>query len=240
MSDFDEVLERLLVDPAFAERLAGDPDGALAGYRLSSEEAALLRTRGPAVPGGVDSGVERRTSKSSLFGLLSSLTAGGEASSGGAPGGGSGGGPVAAPEQGLAPAPEQGLAPAPEQGLAPAPEQGLVAGTGAQGYSAPGDGYHTHIDADGDGHWDGYVYRDRADGGADVFVDADHDGRADFVGHDFDRDGLIDEAVTDSDRDGRPDARWFDDDHDGWLDRSVPEPTRSPGSSGTGDAGQRD
>jgi hypothetical protein len=45
MSDFDEVLERLVGDPAFASALAADPGRALAGYRLSDDEVALLHTQ---------------------------------------------------------------------------------------------------------------------------------------------------------------------------------------------------
>ena len=45
MSDFERVLERLLVDPAFKAALAADPDRALAGYALAPGGA---RDAGPA------------------------------------------------------------------------------------------------------------------------------------------------------------------------------------------------
>jgi hypothetical protein len=71
MSDFDEVLERLVGDPGFASALAADPGRVLAGYRLSDDEVALLRTQ----LGGdsTDHVVEIRTNQSSAFGLLGSL-----------------------------------------------------------------------------------------------------------------------------------------------------------------------
>ncbi|MFF5226294.1 hypothetical protein [Dactylosporangium sp. NPDC000521] len=75
MSDFDDVLERLLTDPGFQARLAADPAGALAGYRLSDDELELLQAQ----VGGGDVGqsrVEQRTSKASVFGLFSSIGSG--------------------------------------------------------------------------------------------------------------------------------------------------------------------
>ena len=44
MSDFDDVLERLLTEPAFAAALADDPDLALAGYRLDRTVRRRHRT----------------------------------------------------------------------------------------------------------------------------------------------------------------------------------------------------
>src|SRR5689334_3450997 len=72
MSDFDTVLERLLVDPGFKAHLAANPDGALAGYRLTDDERDLLRAQVTGDTGG-NQQVEQRTSKASLFGLLSPL-----------------------------------------------------------------------------------------------------------------------------------------------------------------------
>ena len=72
MSDFDAVLERLLVDPAFKAALATDPAGALAGYRLSADELALLGSQ-LSTGDGENRTVETRSSKSSMFGLLGSL-----------------------------------------------------------------------------------------------------------------------------------------------------------------------
>ncbi|MDG6104792.1 hypothetical protein Daura_05425 [Dactylosporangium aurantiacum] len=95
MSDFDDVLERLLTDPGFQARLAADPAGALAGYDLSADELELLQAQ----VGGGDTGqsrVEQRTSKASMFGLLSSIGSGlGDVVHGHGPGGlGGTGGPA--------------------------------------------------------------------------------------------------------------------------------------------------
>ncbi|MBX6356679.1 MAG: hypothetical protein IRZ05_12585, partial [Micromonosporaceae bacterium] len=90
MSDLDSVLERLLTDPSFARALAADPASALAGYRLTPEEVALLSSQVSADP-GEQHAVETRDTKSGLFGLLAPL-AGLAAGSGGGgvPGGGGG------------------------------------------------------------------------------------------------------------------------------------------------------
>jgi hypothetical protein len=72
MSDFDAVLERLLVDPAFKVALARDPSAALAGYRLSADELELLGAQ-LSMGDGEARTVETRSSKSSMFGLLGSL-----------------------------------------------------------------------------------------------------------------------------------------------------------------------
>lgn len=85
MTDFDEVLERLLVDPAFKVALAADPAAALAGYRLSADELELLGSQ-LSIGDGDDRTVETRSSKSSIFGLLGPL--------GGLAGGGGGGHPA--------------------------------------------------------------------------------------------------------------------------------------------------
>jgi hypothetical protein len=74
MSDFDEVLERLLGDPAFKARLAADPQGALAGYHLNPDELDILRSQiGEA---GGQTHVEQRTSKASMFGVFSAIGSG--------------------------------------------------------------------------------------------------------------------------------------------------------------------
>src|SRR5204863_9481623 len=44
MTDFDAALERLLTDDGFKAALAADPARALAGYRLTPDEAELLST----------------------------------------------------------------------------------------------------------------------------------------------------------------------------------------------------
>jgi hypothetical protein len=83
------------------------------------------------------------------------------------------------------------------------------------------DGYRTRVDTDGDGDWDRHTLHGRADGGVDILVDADRDGRTDFVGHDLDADGLVDISEYDMNRDGFFEKRMYDDDGDGWMDRTV-------------------
>ncbi|MEE6257166.1 hypothetical protein [Plantactinospora sonchi] len=93
------------------------------------------------------------------------------------------------------------------------------------------EGYRTRVDVDGDGEWDRHSLRGRADGGVDILVDADRDGRTDFVGHDLDADGLVDISEYDRDRDGFFEDRMYDDDGDGWMDRVVrAEPPSDSGS----------
>src|SRR5687767_4586296 len=73
MSDFDTVLERLLAEPGFKAQLAADPQRALAGYHLAPDEVALLQAQVSDDAGTSERTVELRTSKASLFGLLSPL-----------------------------------------------------------------------------------------------------------------------------------------------------------------------
>ncbi|MFG1602733.1 hypothetical protein [Actinoplanes sp. NPDC049265] len=306
MSDFDDVLERLLTDPSFAAALAADPDAALAGYRLDAGEIDLLRSQVSGDAGRAAAAVEGRTTKSSTFGLFSSLgdfsafgSAAGAAAhhigevaaptgsalgaasadgalgvapasgafgaasahgvlgdapvggSGGAlgvasahgvlgdaPVGGSGGALGAASAHGvLGDAPGHGLDDLPARaGFGDAPRAGL--GDAAPpahaeplhratapmqgGGSAKGVGdYHNRVDADGDGHWDKATYSAREDGGVDIMVDVNHDGKVDFIGRDLDRDWKVDEATIDRDRDGVFEKTMYDDNNDGWLDRTV-------------------
>jgi hypothetical protein len=93
-----------------------------------------------------------------------------------------------------------------------------------------GHEYVTRVDADGDGHWDQFTTIDRGSRGVDLAVDRNHDGRVDWVGHDFDRDGLIDEASVDHDYDGTLETRWVDQNGDGWLD--VRRPWEDGGAGG--------
>lgn len=207
MPNFDDALERLITDPAFAAALAADPDRALAGYTLSPDEAVLLRSQVASGPGdGVQSRVEARTSQSSLFGLFqmdgfgdapSAVGGFGAAPTGGAPTG------FSLTGHGV----EAGF------GAAPPAEQGLGGGPGVP------DGYRTRVDADGDGTWDVHRVQGRADGGVEILVDRDGDGRADFIGHDVDADGIVEHADYDVDRDGTLDERLTDTDGDGWLNR---------------------
>jgi hypothetical protein len=243
MSDFDDVLERLLTDPPFAAELASDPDLALAPYRLDAGEAELLRSQVVGDTAADVAKVETRTNKSSTFGLLAPFAAmGGVVDSfghsladpghtsgfGSAPPdawGSGGGAPAAHSALGEAPSAHQGLGDAaPHQGLGNAPQQGL--GEPSLGHAHPEDvalpqGYHPHVDVDGDGHWDHATYRADPDGGADILVDKNHDGKADFIGHDTDLDGKVDYADYDKNHDGVFEKRMYDDDNDGWLDRTV-------------------
>jgi hypothetical protein len=281
MSDFDEVLERLVGEPQFAAALAADPQRALAGYRLSDDEVALLHTQvgGEAA---AEHGVEARLNQSSTFGMLSPLVGmfgGGGGGGGGLSGigdqpgnsglgpatGGSGGSGGSGGAHGFGPAGEARLGQAPVDaygsetyaaslGRDPAEPGGLAglddrigegllaADTGDTGLGAappqdgagrgdapqeppaalaPPEGYRTRVDVDGDGEWDRHVAVGRADGGVDIYVDADGDGRVDFVGHDDDADRRVDSAQYDKDGDGYFEKRMYDDDGDGWMDRTV-------------------
>ncbi|GIG85955.1 hypothetical protein [Plantactinospora endophytica] len=312
MSDFDDVLERLVTDPAFGAALAADPVNALAGYRLDADELALLQLQIGGDTAG-QHGVETRANQSSLFGMFAPLAglagalpgvgevttpglgpapAGGlgAAAPGAVQGFGAAAGPggevpplaevpgcaapvgpgasvapvggltglgdeigreigsatdsaLAQPTGGLAGAladPDAGLAaalanaetgfgsapgtaPAAEVGFGPAPEVGFGPAEPPPGDAEPAvpDGYRTRVDADGDGDWDRHTLQGRADGGVDILVDHDRDGRTDFVGHDLDADGLVDISEYDKNRDGFFEKRMYDDDGDGWMDRTV-------------------
>jgi hypothetical protein len=286
VSDFDDVLERLLTDAVFKARLAADPGGALAGYRLSSDEIDLLRSQLSADEGGQHS-VEQRTSKASLFGLLGGFGGGfgglhdAAAHAGGATDGGSAGmgdamprhlapgqggeGPLGrnllghqmpsedAPTAHWQPDPpnqsgqygqsglgsadqsgQSGLSSADQSGQSGigssdqygqsglgSADPGVAQPTGGGGPAPVGD-YQARVDVDGDGKWDAHTYQARDDGGVDIVVDSNHDGRADFIGVDHDRDGLIDESYVDHDHDGVADAHYVDDNGDGWLDHKAP------------------
>ncbi|MCU1589949.1 MAG: hypothetical protein JWP11_1205 [Frankiales bacterium] len=76
MADIDEVLERLVTDAAFRDRLGSDPAAALAAYDLSTDDLQLLASSLDDSE-GQQHGVEQRTSKSAVVGLLASLTGGG-------------------------------------------------------------------------------------------------------------------------------------------------------------------
>ncbi len=245
MSDFDDVLERLIGEPGFRTALAADPAGALAGYQLSADELDLLGSQLSADAGGAGP-VEARTSKASLAGLLGPLVG----LIGEAPGGhhliGAG-----HPQQGLTELPaDQGLSDTgpdsglsdvtPDQGLhdGGAPDQGLHDGAVDQGlsqvqperpsFAVSGDhapvGYHPHIDADGDGRWDHYTAVQHADGSVDISVDRNHDGVVDFVGHDRNHDGLVESADYDENFNGTYETHLRDVNSDGWLDVRTVDP----------------
>jgi hypothetical protein len=246
MSDFDTVLERLLVDPSFQARLADDPNAALAGYALTDDERELLRAQVTGDTGG-NQQVEQRTSKASLFGLLSPMAGVGglgdaAAHAANSP---SGHGLGQAPGvQGLSGGHQHGIsahdlhqsldqAPKGGGGLPADDERGALLGRNLQDFGhdpagrgglgpAPIDDYRTRVDVEGDGKWDAHTYAARQDGGVDIVVDANRDGNAEFVGVDHDRDGLIDESFVDYNSDGQIDAHYVDVNKDGWLDKKVP------------------
>jgi hypothetical protein len=56
MSDFDDVMERIVVEPEFARALSRDPARALRGYALSAAEQRLLATQVSPDPAGGTSG----------------------------------------------------------------------------------------------------------------------------------------------------------------------------------------
>jgi hypothetical protein len=259
MGDFDTVLERLLVDEPFRAALAADPDRALAGYALDAGEIGLLRSQVSA-DGGGQRAVETRTSKSSLFGMLGSLTGIAE-SAGGSPGmmppqppgggtehmgqiGRSLGEFGAAPGHGSLGVAAQGhgslvdmtgqtgqlrqagFGPGGHEALGPAGDGTFGAATGGHGSLAPsGDhtpvGYHPHIDADGDHHWDHYTAVQHSDGSVDIQEDRNHDGRIDFIGHDRNHDGRVESADYDENFNGTFETHMRDVNGDGWLDTRV-------------------
>jgi len=161
---------------------------------------------------------------------------------GDAPGGGGGGGGSAheqwppAGHSGFGSAPDRdggdgaGGLPAPSQEIGDASRNGFGEAPGKTGlgeairnaeHLAPPKGYHPHIDANGDGHWDKATFIGTKGDGVEILVDVNHDGHADFVGHDTNGDGLVDYADYDKDDNGVFEKRMYDDNGDGWLDRTV-------------------
>ncbi len=277
-SDFDDVLERLLGEPQFRTALATDPAAALSGYHLSADELELLSAQLTGDAGSLG-GVENRTSKASLAGLLGPLISliGEGAGAGGHAGLSLAGQHSAGQHPGIHPAgQQQGLTQLPadqgitqtggadqgitevtpadqgltdgvpaNQGLTVVDNGGGVPGTGgaplqhsasadalqSDGVPAPlpGDhapvGYHPHIDADGDGHWDQYSAVQHADGSVDIYVDRNHDGVVDFVGHDQNHDGRVESADYDEDFNGSYETHMRDTNGDGWLDTRRVDPS---------------
>jgi len=77
MADIDIVLERLVTEPQFRTALAKDPAGALAAYDLNEQDLQLLAGSLDEGDDDAQRGVEQRTSKSAVVGLLASLAGGG-------------------------------------------------------------------------------------------------------------------------------------------------------------------
>ena len=132
MAGIDEVLERLLTDAQFARDLAQDPASALAGYELTADDLTLLSTQVSFDPGAL-SLVEERISKSSFFGLLTTITGGlggGESQLPGLPmSPGAGGGEVQIPGLPMSP----GI-------VAPVDLEEVIGPTDSEGIVAPVDG----------------------------------------------------------------------------------------------------
>jgi hypothetical protein len=263
MSDFDAALERLVSDPEFRDALAADPQRALAGYRLSPDELEVLTSQVDTGSGGGQRHVEQRTSKASLFGLLSPMSGasgflsddsgasfGAEPRSGasfgadGQSGASFGAEPDAGASFGAEPhsgasfgtddyQPRHGT---PSLGAAMGRAGDFMSDGGVEElvYDSSGQEYHTRVDADGDGRWDEFTTIDRGARGVDLAVDRNHDGRVDWIGHDVDRDGLIDEASVDHDHDGTLETRWVDQNGDGWLDARRPWDEPGPAEGGSG------
>lgn len=211
MSDFDEVLERLLTDPGFPVALRANADAALAGYQLSDEERELLGAQVD-LSAGEERTVDMRVSKSGIMGMVGPVVSAlgmsvvSDASGTlGTTGGGGGVLDAGGPQQTL-----DVLAPHQIMDDGSAPVEAV--------------GYHTRVDVNGDGVWDSYRAFERPDGGVDIHVDLNHDGVDDFVGHDLNRDGLVDSADYDTNFDATLDTRMFDDNGDGWMDRGEPIP----------------
>jgi len=241
MSDFDDVMERLVMEPAFAAALASDPERALVGYHLTPDERTLLHSQVDASAGPAQRSVETRANQSSMFGLLGTAGAVGHELFGSAAAPShSGFGASGFGASGLGPAQADGVAgfgPAADgvSGFGPADGGGSGGGIGVSmvGTAAGGDvlepvghphlpaGYDTVVDADADGRWDAHTVVAGQHGGADIRVDLDQDGRVDFVGHDQDLDGRIDSADIDRDGDGFAERTMTDVDGDGWLDRTT-------------------
>ncbi|HZN19573.1 MAG TPA: hypothetical protein VFB84_15550 [Micromonosporaceae bacterium] len=140
MSDFDAVLERLLMDPAFAVALAADRSAALSGYHLAPDEIALLSAQLSGDQGGQHS-VEARESKASVFGLLAPLA---EASGFGAAarGGPGPGGPVGQGEHsGTGPVGQGGRSGLSAGGFGAGPGSTASAGLGAGPWAAGSEGF---------------------------------------------------------------------------------------------------
>jgi hypothetical protein len=244
MSDFDEVLERLVTDPGFQAALRANPGAALRGYQLDAQEWALLHEQVD-LGDATDRTVEMRISKSGVFGMVGPVvSAFGMSGADGTPVFGRADPPTGStPVFGLAQESDDGVT----QTLGEAGSQtqsepvlGVVDASGPPVPSGgtPATGYHTWVDAAGDGQGDAYVAVERGDGGVDILVDQDGDGAVDFVGHDYDRDGLVDEADYDTDHDGYIDTRMQDLNGDGWLDRRVPYQSDGQGTLGTAGPGK--
>jgi hypothetical protein len=70
VSDIDEVLERLDREGSFREALRRNPQAALAGYDLTTDDLRVLAGHETGGDGGRERALEQRLGKSALFTLL--------------------------------------------------------------------------------------------------------------------------------------------------------------------------
>jgi hypothetical protein len=226
MSDFDDVLERLLTDAAFKAALAADPVRALTGYDLADDERDLLSAQVSTDTGG-DRRVEARTTKAGLFGLLSPLTGGfGDGGIGTATGhaAATAAGHVAQ-VSGLTPGPGgvAGLVtPAPDLGhlVTPADDLShLVTPVPAGGPGPLGGGVTALPGHESLAPAPGYVAPAPPPVDYHPHVDVDGDGRWDQYRVQTRSDGGLD-LTADMDHDGRVDFVGHDDNRDGLIDRA--------------------
>jgi hypothetical protein len=244
MSDFDDVLERLLNDPGFKAALAADPQRALFGYRLDPEERELLGVQFVAGEGG-ERTVEIRTNKSGVVGLVGPVAAAlGVAVSGAsnATAGASVGGATPTGSQAFGAAPgTSSFGHVAQQGVEtfgfhdPSTEGTESLGSVGGETSGAGSGTQSFGAASGDGVSFGNApaeateYRTRVDVDGDGSWDPHTvyerpDGGVDIVA-DIDNDGRVDFVGHDDDRDGLVDSADFDSDGDGVLDTRMHDDT---------------
>jgi len=249
MSDFDDVLERLIGDPGFRAALAADPGGTLSRYDLSADERDLLHSQYSADPGGYG-GMEERASKASLFGLIGPLAGmtglSGTPLSGHELAGGvqAGAGHLASGDPG--PVADQGLVPVGGSGAG----QGLypVDGGAQQGLDPVGGAADSGLYPVGTGDAASGLYPVGTGGDADSgltdlgdhtpvdyhpHIDADGDGRWDqytAVQHadgsvdisvDRNHDGMVDFIGHDRDGDGLVDSADYDEDFNGTFETHL-------------------
>jgi hypothetical protein len=72
MPGIEDVLERLVTDPAFRALLRTDPGSALTGYTLTAEDLSLL-ARQVGTADGATNPVEQRTARAGFFGLYAQV-----------------------------------------------------------------------------------------------------------------------------------------------------------------------
>ena len=241
MSDFERVLERLLVDPAFKAVLAADPDRALAGYTLTTEERETLGLPVSAAAGGSHS-VEERSSKSGVVGLVGPVVAAfgvaaEQLASG--PRGTSTFGPAGPQQFGNAPTEASTFGQAPRSGTvtsfgeAPhgASTFGEVPRDGDSSFgdsTEPTESFGTVGSVEGLGDAPGSDLVEATDYHTRVDVDGDGswdahtayeraDGGVD-IHVDINRDGRVDFIGHDADRDGLVESAVYDTDRDGTMD----------------------